>query len=83
MLAINVVAFSLFGIDKHRAKRSAWRIPEKTLLLSAFLGGSAGALLGMLLFRHKTRHKKFLLLVPLALTLHISLLLLSKNILPF
>ena len=66
LTAMNLLSFALYGIDKLKAKRGAWRIPEMTLLLVALLGGSAGALLGMELFRHKTKHAKFLVLVPLA-----------------
>lgn len=64
---ISVVAFLLCAIDKACARRNAWRVPEATLLLSAALGGSVGLLLGMLLLRHKTRHKKFTIGVPLVL----------------
>ena len=73
LAAVNLLAFALYGIDKAKAKRGAWRIPEATLLLVAFLGGSFGALLGMEVFRHKTRHLKFRILVPLFLILHIAL----------
>ena len=73
LLFVNLLAFALYGIDKLKAKKGAWRIPESTLLLVAFLGGSLGALLGMELFRHKTKHAKFKVLVPLFLILHIAL----------
>ncbi len=73
LAAMNLLAFALYGIDKLKAKRGAWRIPESTLLLVAFLGGSLGAFLGMELFRHKTKHAKFKILVPLFLILHIAL----------
>ncbi len=73
LLLVNLLAFALYGIDKLKAKKGAWRIPESTLLLVAFLGGSLGALLGMELFRHKTKHAKFKILVPLFLVLHIAL----------
>lgn len=56
---ISVVAFALYGADKSRAKRGAWRIPEKVLLGFSFFGGAVGGLLGMCLFRHKTRHWYF------------------------
>ena len=57
LLAINLIAFALMGRDKALAKReSRRRIPERVLFLSALLGGSAGAILGMQLFRHKTRY---------------------------
>ena len=73
LAAVNLLAFALYGVDKVKAKKGAWRIPEATLLLVAFLGGSMGALLGMEVFRHKTRHAKFRILVPLFLILHIAL----------
>ena len=73
LLLVNLLVFALYGIDKLKAKKGAWRIPESTLLLVAFLGGSLGALLGMELFRHKTKHAKFKVLVPLFLILHIAL----------
>ena len=72
LFAVNLLSFVLYGIDKAKARRSAWRIPESTLLLTALLGGSVGALLGMELFRHKTKHAKFRILVPLFLVLHIA-----------
>lgn len=64
LVFINILAFVLMGTDKAKAKRNAWRIPEKTLFLSAILGGSIGAILGMQLFRHKTRHRSFVLGMP-------------------
>ena len=73
LAAINLLAFVLYGVDKLKAKRHAWRIPEATLLTAAALGGSLGALLGMEIFRHKTKHVKFKVLVPLFLILHIAL----------
>ena len=73
LAAVNLVAFVLYGVDKVKAKKGAWRIPEATLLLVAALGGSLGALLGMELFRHKTKHARFRVLVPLFLVLHIAL----------
>ncbi len=74
LLLINIFSFVMYGIDKRRAVRGKWRIPEKTLLLTAFGGGSIGALAGMCLFHHKTRKLKFLILVPLALVLHLFIL---------
>ena len=73
LAAVNLLSFTLYGIDKLKAKRGAWRISEATLLLIALFGGSLGALLGMELFRHKTRHWKFKILVPVFLALHIAL----------
>lgn len=64
LLFVNLLAFSMMGIDKARAKRDAWRISEKTLFFAAVVGGSPGAMIGMYLFRHKTRHKAFTLGMP-------------------
>ena len=60
LLIINLIAFALMGVDKRRARREgAWRIPERRLFLSALLGGSVGAIAGMHVFHHKTRHRGF------------------------
>ena len=72
---INIVAFIMFGIDKFKAKHSMWRTPERVLMLAAFVGGSIGALSGMLLFRHKTRHKLFTIGLPLILLLQLLFIL--------
>lgn len=64
LVAINLITFIIYGIDKLKAKKHLWRIPEATLLLLAAIGGSVGAWLGMQLFRHKTQHKKFKYGVP-------------------
>ena len=66
LLAVNILAFVLFGIDKQKARHNLWRIPEKTLLISALIGGSAGAILGMQFF-HQTRKPKFAVGVPVIL----------------
>lgn len=71
---INITAFMMYGLDKWKAKRNAWRISEKTLLLTAFAGGSIGALTGMFFFHHKTKHFSFMILVPLFLIIHIAFL---------
>ena len=68
----NITAFLLCCVDKVRAKQHRWRVPEETLLLLAAIGGSAGLLLGMLLLRHKTKHKKFIFLVPVLLAAQIA-----------
>lgn len=73
ILLINLIAFYFYWNDKRRAKKNKWRIPENTLLLIALIGGSIGALLGMKVFRHKTKHWKFKILVPLFLILQIVL----------
>ena len=64
LVAVNLVSFTLYGLDKLKAKKGLWRIRESTLLLIAALGGSVGALLGMEVFRHKTKHWQFKVLVP-------------------
>jgi uncharacterized membrane protein YsdA (DUF1294 family) len=64
LLALNVVSFALFGIDKLRARRGAWRIPERVLLGSALVSGTIGAWAGVIVFRHKARKPAFL--IPLA-----------------
>ncbi len=66
----NVVVFAVYAIDKYKAKRNKWRIPEKTLILLAFLGGAYGALAGMYMIRHKTKHLKFQIFVPLVAVLN-------------
>ena len=73
LIAVNLVSFALYGLDKVKAKRGLWRIRESTLLLVAALGGSLGALLGMELFRHKTKHWTFKILIPLFLLMHMAL----------
>ena len=74
LAVVNVVTFLVYGIDKLKARRSHWRVPESTLLILAAIGGSVGALLGMLVFRHKTRHRKFTIGVPLILIAQVALL---------
>ena len=71
LIVINVVAFLAFGLDKLKAKADAWRIPEKTLLSLAIIGGSVGAILGMRTFRHKTRHKQFSVGLPVILAVQL------------
>ena len=73
LLLINAVAFLLMLIDKYKAKKNLWRIPEATLMTSAALGGSIGALLGMYTVRHKTRQPKFTVGIPLILAAQIGL----------
>lgn len=71
---VNIAAFLAYGADKYKACTNRWRISEATLLLLAFAGGSVGALLGMLLFRHKIRKWKFRTAVPLFFLIHTVLL---------
>lgn len=72
----NVMTFILYGIDKGKAVKHKWRISELALLMCAFLMGGIGALLGMFVFRHKTRHLKFTIGVPLACILNIAVVIL-------
>lgn len=72
-IIMSVVAFVACGVDKSRAHRRGWRVSESALLVLSFLGGALGFLLGMLIFRHKTRKWRFALLVPLFLLLHIAI----------
>ena len=73
LAAINVITFLVYGIDKLKAKKGNWRIPEATLLLLAIVGGSIGAWTGMKVWHHKTMHKKFKYGVPLILMIQIGL----------
>ena len=71
--AVSAAAFVMMGADKRRARRGAWRIPEKSLVLAAVLGGSPGSILGMAVFHHKTRHWYFRLGMPAILIAQIAL----------
>lgn len=73
LAAVNLITFTAFGIDKWKAVHKQWRIPEKTLLGLSFIGGAAGGLVAMHLFRHKTRKRKFAVGVPLMLVLHLAM----------
>lgn len=70
---MTIVTFFIYGIDKYKARKAKWRIPETTLLWMAILGGSVGALLGMKVWRHKTLHRKFKYGVPAILIIQIIL----------
>ena len=78
LVLVNAAAFVLMLSDKQKAKKGAWRIPERTLLSIAALGGSAGAIAGMYLFRHKTRHLQFKIGLPLILAVQVLLYLALK-----
>ncbi|MCQ2216594.1 MAG: DUF1294 domain-containing protein [Bacteroidales bacterium] len=69
LVVINFIAFLVYGIDKYKAIKKKWRIPESTLIALAVVGGGLGAFLAMKAFRHKTQHVKFTVLVPLSLVL--------------
>ena len=68
-IIVNIVGFAIMGIDKRRAQKHVFRIPEATLFIIAIIGGSLGAILGMYSFRHKTRHWYFVYGLPLILIL--------------
>ena len=68
---INAISFLLMLVDKYKAKKNLWRIPERTLMGFAAIGGSLGALAGMYLVRHKTKHLKFTVGIPVILFLHV------------
>ena len=73
LLIINLVAFAVYGIDKRRAIKDRWRVPEKTLFLLAILGGSIGAWAGMRVFHHKTKHWYFKFGIPAIFVLQVVL----------
>ena len=80
LLLFNGITFLVYGIDKWKARKQRWRIPEATLLLLAAFGGSIGAWLGMKVWHHKTQHKKFRYGVPAILLLQLAaVFLLVKN----
>lgn len=70
----NIIALIMMGIDKQKAKKQQWRIPERTFWSLAIIGGAFGVLIGMRTFRHKTKHRSFVVGIPLLLLLHIVLL---------
>lgn len=74
LLCINVLAFLMYGVDKQKAVKHKWRIPESTLLGIAFMGGALGAMCGMYVFRHKTSKKKFQTCVPLFFIIQAAIL---------
>ena len=79
LIGINVLTFIVYGIDKWKAKQGSWRISEATLLELAIIGGSIGALLGMQVWHHKTKHKKFKYGLPLILLAQIVLIFLIST----
>ena len=74
-VAVNVASLIIMGVDKRKAIKRAWRIPESTLFVLAIIGGSLGSIIGMHLFHHKTRHWYFLYGMPVILALQIMLIL--------
>lgn len=73
LIIINLLGFLIMGLDKWKAKNGRWRIPENTLLLFTILGGGIGTILGMYVFRHKTKKAKFTIGMPAILALEIAL----------
>lgn len=73
LAVINLLTFIVYGADKRRARKGKWRVPEKTLFLLPLLGGSVGALLGMRVFHHKTKHWYFVWGIPAILLAQIAL----------
>lgn len=71
---MTIVTFVLYGVDKSKAKKGKWRIPEKTLLLFAACFGGLGAFLGMKIFRHKTKHTSFKIIVPVSMIIQFILI---------
>jgi len=71
LLIVNAIGFILMLVDKIKAKKNLWRIPEATLFLVAVIGGSIGSILGMYTFRHKTKHIKFIVGMPLILAVQV------------
>ncbi|MCL2392563.1 MAG: DUF1294 domain-containing protein [Oscillospiraceae bacterium] len=82
LIVWNFFTFCLYGIDKYKAKHNKWRISEKVLLLAAVLMGAVGALLGMYIFRHKTKHLAFKIGVPIILLINIAVVLVYTGKLP-
>ncbi len=76
IIVINLIGFALMGIDKRKAQRSAYRIPEATLFTIALMGGSLGSVIGMYTFRHKTKHWYFKFGMPIILLLQVALVVL-------
>ena len=74
LLAINLITFIIYGIDKYKSIKHKYRISEATLIILAIIGGSIGAFFGMIIFHHKTKKKKFIILIPIILLLWVYIL---------
>ena len=74
LLAINLITFIIYGIDKYKSIKHKYRISENTLIILAILGGSLGAFFGMIIFHHKTKKKKFIITIPIILLLWVYIL---------
>ena len=79
LLVVNIVGFAMMGIDKRKAIKGAWRIPEASLFLAAIIGGSVGSILGMEVFRHKTKHWYFKYGMPAILIAQIAIVVLVSG----
>lgn len=76
LVSMNAIGFAIMGIDKYKARKNLWRIPEATLFIIAIIGGSIGSIIGMYTFRHKTRHLTFVIGMPAILIIQILLIVL-------
>ena len=74
LLIINIITFIIYGIDKYKSIKHKYRISEKTLIILAILGGSVGAFIGMIVFHHKTKKKKFIITIPIILLIWVYIL---------
>ena len=74
LASINILGFFAMGVDKERAQKKRWRIPEKTLFAIAILGGGLGTWLGMYMFRHKTKHDYFVKVISVVMMIQVALL---------
>ena len=83
LVLVNILDFALMGVDKRRARRDAWRVRERTFFLLALLGGTLGAILGMRLFRHKTKHWYFRYGLPVLLAVQVVLGVFLRRLAPF
>ena len=79
LILANLAAYVMFWLDKQYARKNLWRISEKDLMLSAVLGGGIGALMGMYRFRHKTRHLKFTVGIPVIILIQVIFLFLNLS----
>jgi uncharacterized membrane protein YsdA (DUF1294 family) len=80
LILINIIAFIMYGADKRKAVKRQWRIPERTLIGVAVLGGGFGALLGMRVFHHKTKHPKFTIGVPAIIIIEVIIAVLLAKV---
>lgn len=73
LLAINIIGFAIIMIDKFKARKNKWRIRENTIFFLAIVGAATGELISMLLFRHKTKKKKFIILIPIIIIIQATI----------